>query len=267
MAKKVKEIKKREVSEVKKVLLKEIISKLDKNKTVMVTSALSIPSALFQQIRKDLRGKAELKLVKKSLGIKAVENSKKEGIKDMVKYLDASSAFIFSDVDPYELASIFLESKQPAFAKAGQIAPEDLVIEKGPTDLLPGPAISELGAVGLKVGVEGGKIAVKETKAIVKKGEVISKNAADVLQKLGLKPFNIGLLPIAVYDSNDKKIYTNIVIDKEGSLNELKSAFLSAYNFAANMQYACKETINKIVEMAEREALALNSLISQASSQ
>jgi large subunit ribosomal protein L10 len=252
------------VSDKKKALVKELITLAEKNRTIMISSALNIPSALFQKIRKNLRGKAEIRVVKKNLGVKALEEIKKPGVKDMKKYVEASSAFIFSSLDPYELAGVFVENKQPAFAKAGQIAPTDLSVEKGPTDLPAGPAITELSNAGLKVGVEGGKIAIKEAKVLVKQGAAIPKTVADVLQKLEVMPFTIEIKVNAAYDSNDKIVYTNIVIDREGFLNNLKTSYSSAYNFAVNLGYACKDTIMQIIERAEREALALEKLAKPA---
>ena len=250
----------REISSKKKAIVKELVTLAEKNRTVMISSALNIPSSLFQNIRKSLRGKAEIRIVKKNLGVKALEESKKHGVKEMTKYVEASTAFIFSSLDPYELAGIFVENKQPAFAKAGQIAPTDLTVEKGPTDLPAGPAITELSNAGLKVGVEGGKIAIKEPKTLVKRGQAIPKVVADVLQKLEVMPFTIEIKVNAAYDSNDKIIYTNIIIDKEGFVSKLKTSYSSAYNFAVNLGYACKDTIMQIIERAEREALALEKL-------
>jgi len=255
-----KEIPKREVSDKKKALVRELAKLMDLNRTILISSALNIPSALFQKIRKSLRGKAEIRIIKKNLGIKALDECKKHGVKEMEKYVEASTAFVFSNSDPYELAAIFIENKQPAFAKAGQIAPNDLIIEKGPTDLPAGPAISELSGAGLKVGVEGGKIAVKEAKVLVKKGDVIPKSAADVMQKLEIMPFTIEISVKAAYDSTDKIIYTNIVVDREGFTKKLKGAYSSAYNFAVNLGYACKDTIKQLIERAEREALAMQKL-------
>jgi large subunit ribosomal protein L10 len=253
-----------EVSEKKKVIVKELVHLMNSNRTVLISSALNIPSALFQKIRKNLRGRAEIRIVKKNLGVKAIEDCKKDNIHSLKKYVEASTAFIFSNLDPYDLATIFVENKQPAFAKAGQIAPSDLSVEKGPTDLPAGPAITELSNAGLKVGVEGGKIAIKEAKVLVKKGAAIPKNVADVLQKLEVMPFTIEIAVSAAYDSTDKIIYTNIVIDREGFLNKLKISYSSAYNFAINLGYACKDTITRLLERAEREALALEKLAKPA---
>lgn len=255
---------KREASSEKKKLVKELAAQMDKSRTIMITSSLNIPSSLFQKIRKSLRDKAEVKIVKKNLGIRAINQSNKEGLHNLSQYVKEGSAFIFSESDPYELAVIFAENKQRAKAKAGQISPDDLAVEKGLTDLLPGPAISELGAVGLKVGVEGGKIAIKEHKVIAKKGAVISKGVADVLQKLGIMPFTIGIEPIVAYDSINKKVYTSIIVDKEGFLNKLKSAFSIANAFAVNTGYVCRETVVAVMQRAEREALALQKLIKPA---
>ncbi len=46
----------------------------------------------------------------------------------------------------------------------------DLEIPAGPTDLIPGPAISEMGALGIQIQIQGGKIEVKQPRIVTKKG-------------------------------------------------------------------------------------------------
>jgi large subunit ribosomal protein L10 len=240
--------------------LKELISLMEKHSTVAISSIVNLPSKQLQKIRHTLRSKILLKTVKKNLALRAFEEAKKENIKELSQYVEKNFAILFSDSDPFEIAAILSENKFPIRAKPGQIANEDIIIEAGPTDLMPGPAISELSAVGLKTKVEGGKIAIKETKAIVNAGQPISKNAADVLMKLDIQPFSIGLDIKAAYDSKDKKTYANIKIDKEGFKNHLIGAFVSARMFAINLGYVTKETVIDIIMRAQREALALEKL-------
>jgi large subunit ribosomal protein L10 len=257
----------RKVSPQKLKELKELIGLIEKHKTVAISSIENLPSRQLQKIRHTLRGKIAIKTVKKSMALRALESAKKENIKKLSSAVEKNSAILLSDADPFEIAGILSENKFPIKAKPGQLANEDIIIEAGPTDLMPGPAISELSAVGLKTGVEGGKIAIKETKAIVRAGQPISKNVADVLMKLDIQPFSIGLSIKAAYDSNDKKIYSNINIDKEGFKSQLLSAFVSARQFAINIGFACKETIADIIIRAQREALCLEKLTSHSSTE
>lgn len=251
---------KRKVSNVKLKALKELVGMIEKHNTICVSSIENLPSKQLQKIRHMLRKDIVMKIVKKNMAIMAFEEAKKENIKELAKAVEKNSVILFSNTDPFEIASMLNENRFPIKAKPGQIANEDIIIEAGPTDLMPGPAISELSSVGLKTGVEGGKISIKETKAVVKAGQPIKKNVADVLMKLDIQPFKIGLEIKMAYDSKDKKTYSNIIIDKEGFKNQLIGSYVSAKQFAIGIGYACRETITSILARAQREALALEKL-------
>ena len=257
MAKEKKKIIKKEVSPEKIKALKELIKDIEKHNTIIVSSIENLPSKQMQKIRHMLRKQITMLIVKKKAAVKALNEAKKENVSQLAQYVEKNSAILFSSLDPFEIAGLLADNKYPISAKPGQTANEDIMIEAGPTDLMPGPAISELAAVGLKTGVEGGKISIKTAKVIVKAGQNISKNVADVLMKLGILPFTIGLDIKAAYDGKDKQVYTNIKIDREGFKLQLIGAFISAKQFAVNLGYACKETITDIIMKARREALAL----------
>ena len=132
--------------------------------------------------------------------LRAIKAVGKESILVLENHINENCAIAISETEGFELAGILLSKKTPVYAKAGQIAPADIEVKDGPTSLVPGPAISELGALGIQISVEGGKIAIKKAKVVVKAGETISANAAAMFQKLNIQPFSIGLKPVAVYD-------------------------------------------------------------------
>jgi len=248
------------IPDFKKKSVKELKELIAKNKTILLASVKNLPGSQFQEISKKLRGMAIVKVPKKNLFKMAIEESKipeLDGLKN--KFLD-STAVLFSDLDGFDLAVELLNSKSPARAKAGQIAPNDITVEAGPTDLPPGPAISELGAVGLKVQIENGKISIREAKVIVKKGDKIADNACDVMSKLGIKPFSIGFVPVCTYDAKTKKFYKEISVNKEETLRLLKEAYARAIPFAVNLGYHSPETIRPMLHKAERHAHALKKL-------
>ena len=264
----VKENKKsRKVSEKKSKLLKELVHLIEKSSTILVSSATNLPSAQLQKTRKILSGKATIKAVKKNIGIKALESAKKENILELEKFIESNSLVLFSQLDSFELATFLAENRFPAKAKVGQVASADIAVEAGPTDLLPGPIISELSAVGIKAGVEGGKLAVKERCVLVKKGEKIKKAVAEVLTKLEITPFMVGLEPLASYDSKTKKVYVEIKIDKEATLEELKNCYVDAQKLALSIEYPCAETISALISKVELEAKALEAVLTQQNSQ
>ena len=257
------------IPESKKRMLKELKELSLASSTVVVSSLKGMPSSQFQKIRKKLRGKASIRVIKKLLMTRAFNEviDKKPAIKDLIPYLEEGSGIMFSQLDPFELAGILAEEKTAVKAKTGQIAPEDLKVEPGPTDMPAGPMISELSSVGIKVAVENGKIAIKQESTIVKKGDKISEAAAGILSKLEILPFTIGLDILAAYDSKDNKVYANIKIDKAGTETSLKTAVANARALAVAIAYACKETITLLIAKAIMNAKAIEAKTGQQPAQ
>lgn len=255
--------KRKEVSKKKLETAKKLAELIRASGSIIIASIKNMPSRQFQDIRKKLKGKAEVRVVKKRVMWKALEGVEKN-LGELKDYVQEDSAILFSRLDAFELAGILAENKNPIGARAGQTSEENIEIEEGPTDLVPGPAISELGALGIKIAVEEGKIAIKEKKVIVKVGEKISEAAASVMAKLDIKPFYIGLEPLAMYDAKNGKIYTNIKIDKEKTIIEMKISAAKAIGFARKIVYYCKETIGYLLAKANIDYNALSRLQTKA---
>lgn len=250
---------KSKVSKKKLETVKKLVELIKENDTIMIASIKNLPSRQFQDIRKKLRGKAETRVIKKRIMIKAIESSDKK-VEGLKKYVQEDSAILFSKEDAFNLAGILADNKNPIGAKPGQEAPEDIEVQEGPTDMIPGPAISELGNLGIKIAVEEGKIAIKEKKVIVKKGEKISDSAASIMGKLEIRPFKVGLEPIAIYEGKTGKIYTDVKIDKEKAVGDLKIAAAKSLGFAQKIVYYCKETIGYLLGKANSHVKALSQL-------
>lgn len=248
------------VSEAKKSTVREL-GNLMKKKTVMIISISGLPSSHFQSIRKKLRSKAIIKSAKKSLINLALKNSKIPELEKLAGSIKEDCVIIFSDEDAFELSALMSENKSPAKAKSGQIASEDIVIEPGPTDLVPGPDISALSAVGLRVKVEGGKLAIQEKHVLVKKGEKISEQKAVILSKLGITPFSVGLEPLAAFC--DGKLYLSVKVDKEKTLEDLKEKFGKALAFAVSLDYPSTETVMYLLAKAAGHEKAIQALLGE----
>jgi len=239
----------------KKTKLVDDLKNLIKNKkTILISSIKNLPSSQYQEIVKKLRGTAIVKVPKKNLIFRAIDNSRNKSVQEIKKQITESVAILFSDLNCFDLALELIKNKTPAKAKAGQIAPFDIEIKAGMTELVPGPAISELGAIGLVIKVTQGKLEITQDKIIVRKGEKISPKAADVMAKLDIKPFSIGFVPVCGFDVKENKLYLNIKIDKEETINNLKEAFGKALPFAVELGYVSNDTIKFLLGKAERNA-------------
>ena len=245
---------------VKEKQVDQLAEKINGSKTLMLVSVKGLPSKQFQEIKKAVREDAFVKIAKKNIVVRALNKIGKDSILSLEEDIKADVAFVISDKDGYELAGILANKKTPAYAKTGQIAPNDIEVKAGPTDLVPGPAISELGSVGIKIAVEDGKIAIKDDKIILNEGQEIKENVASLLQKLDIKPFSVGLIPLVIYDVESGKIYRDIKIDSEGAKMELASGAGKALGFAQKIVYYCKETIGYLLAKANMDGEALERL-------
>lgn len=250
----------REIPEKKLRTVVEIVKLIKESKSIVIVSIKNLPTSQFQLIKKKLRGNAVIRVVKKNIILKAIDESKGLKLQEFKQYIKEDTALIFSNLDTFELSAILAKNKSKSRAKVGQEAEEDVVIEPGATELVPGPVISELSALGLKFSIEDGKINIREKKIILKKGQKINEAQASIMSKLDMKPVSVGLEPLVAYDSTGK-IYHDIKVDQEKILNEMRILGGKALAFAVKLAYPCKETIKLLLAKANSQEKALSKLI------
>jgi large subunit ribosomal protein L10 len=86
------------------------------------------------------------------------------------KHISGHSALIFTDDNPFRLYKQLEKTKTKMAAKPGEKAPEDIVVEKGPTSFRPGPIVGDLQKAGLPAAIEAGKVKIRETKTVAEGG-------------------------------------------------------------------------------------------------
>ena len=253
----------KEIPGKKKKMLSELVKLGESSNTIMIVSIANLSSLQFQKIKRKIKEKSTIKVIKRSIMIKAFEElkEKKKHVEQLEQFLYGSFAVIFSQLEAFELAIILSENRTPSKIKPGQIAPQDITVEAGPTDLPAGPAISDLTKVKLKAAIEGGKIVIKESCTVAKKGHAVSEDVASVLGKLEISPFSIGLEPLAAYDGKEQKVYKEIKIDKQGTLQGLVESAARAKALAMHIAYPTHETIRMLIAKVNQQVNSISSLV------
>jgi len=247
------------VQEYKKKIVNDMTKLMKQYNIVGLVNMEDMPAPQLQSMRSELRGKVNLFMTKKRFMKIAIEKVKdeKKNIEELEKYFEGMPALIFTNESPFKLSKILKKSKSKAPAKAGQIAPDDIVVNKGPTPFAPGPIISELSSAGLKVGVESGKVAIKEDTVVAKKGEKINPKVAEILTRLDIKPMEIGLGLVAAYEGGI--IYQKDVldVDEKQYSDNINLAASQAFNLAFNITYVTKDNISFLIGKAFNDTKAL----------
>lgn len=250
---------KAKVAEYKKKAVDDLIKLISGYPIIGAINLKSLPAPQLQKMREKLRKDVVIKTAKRRLIKLAIDKTKisKKDIDKILPHLGGMPALLFTKQDPFKLAKIIRKSKSPAPAKAGQIAPKDIIVKSGPTPFAPGPVISELSSIGLKTGVEGGKVAIKSDAVVTKEGEVIKANVAQILTRLNIYPMEIGLDLVAVFD--DGVIFEKSVlnIDDQQFIDNITLAGGQSFNLAIEIGYITKETIEVLLPKAYNDALSL----------
>jgi large subunit ribosomal protein L10 len=227
-------------------------------KTVGIAKIRGLGSKQLQRIRKEFRDKARLRVSRNSL---ISISFGKSGMNEMVNYVDDQMALIFTNLDAFELYRAMEEGKIPAPIKPGAIAPLDIVIEEGPTPLKPGPIVGELQNLGIPAGIEGGKVVIKQKKVAVKRGERVSPALAEMLARLEIHPIKEGLDLCAVYDAEEKVVFTPDVLhlDLSKYFSDVREGVKAALSLATHIKYdyPTRHTIGDLISEANIKAVAL----------
>lgn len=239
-----------------KVKLLNEIKEIAKNyKVVGIADLYKLPANALQKIRKMLKGYAIIKIAPKAIIEKVLES--REDWKLMKEKVGRYPALIFSNLDPFKLYKLIEKNKTPAPAKVNDIAPKDIEIKAGKTDLVPGPAITALQKLKIKTKVEGGKISIISDQIICKKGDLITEDIANVLNLLKIMPMEIGLNVIGFCENGivyDKEI---LQVSEEETIKKIKIAVNEMINLSLNTWYPTKETANLLVAKAYIEMKSL----------
>jgi large subunit ribosomal protein L10 len=245
------------VAEHKKEKVKEFSKLIEENPIIGVVNMMNLPAKQLQKMREKLRETVFIRMTKQRLMKLAFENSKKPNINELVKHFKGLPALVFTKDNPFKLFNTLKKNKSTAPIKAGQTAPNDLIVKAGPTNFAPGPIIGELGGFGIVSGVENGKIAIKKDSVVAKEGDVVNAKLAALLQRLGVEPMEIGLDLIAVYENGEIITKDVLDIDVDEYVNNIKSAASMAFNLAVNAGFPTEQTTTVLLQKAASDALAL----------
>lgn len=249
-------VNKKKIEEV--IKLKELMNRYN---VISIADLTSLPSSNLQTIRNKLRDKIEVKVTKKSLILRAIDELKEKNLNSLKPYLEKSiPTLIFSNEDPFRLFKLIKENRSNAAAKPGQISPIDITIPAGPTQFTPGPIIGELGSVGLQTSVEAGKIVIKKDKLVAKAGEPIKSEVASILAKLGVEPIEINLNVLVIYNKAENVLYEKSILDinPEDYIKQIILANAQAIILAEEIGYISKDNIEILLTKAYRNAFLLS---------
>jgi len=236
----------------------ERVAELAKKYPVIAVTTLSkVRSTQLMAVRKALRGHAEVYVVKNKLATLGLKDAGIKNADQLLSHLSGQNALIFSTYDPFKLFLTLDKSHVYLHARAGDKAPNDIIVPAGNTSLPAGPVLSEFREAGIPTKIEGGSIWVNRDSVALKKGGEVTPKLASLLSKLNIKPIRAGLTIALAYE--DGLIYSGdlVAIDLEKYRQNLVDAYASARGLSILIGYVTKETAPEIIAKAYRETVSV----------
>ncbi|MHA1131993.1 MAG: 50S ribosomal protein L10, partial [Candidatus Helarchaeota archaeon] len=234
--------------------LKELINQ---HNIICLANIRKLGTRQLQFIRKKLTGKIVIRVTKNRLFKIAAQQSNKENIDQFLNEIRGATAYIFTDMNPFKLQFFLSENRVVAPARAGDIAPKDIVVPEGGTGFPPGPMISEFKKVGIDSMVKKGAIYIKKDTVVAKKGEEISRMLALVLSRLNINPMLIGLNLYAAYDNGLILTDSHLDIDLNRIKTDFQMAISNALKLSIQIAYPTPQNIGLLLQKAYMNAKSL----------
>ncbi len=218
-----------------------------------------VPAKNMLSMRDDLRSSLSITMAKKTLMRLAWEQTGRS-MEELESLLEGAvqPAIVHTDsMNAFQLYSELEKTKQGRAAKEGEVAPMDIVVEKGPTEFGPGPIVGEFNAVGIPAKIDKGKVAIQKTTTVVNKGEPISADLGIMLSKLNINPIEIGIILTGAIEDGFLFEAESLDLDTDGFRSDVITATSGAFNLACNIRWFTSQTMPTLLAKASGEATSV----------
>ena len=214
-----------DVSNRKAEYFSRIFKLVEEYKSVLVCNVDNVGSNQMHQIRASLRGESVILLGKNTMIRKAIRTvlGDKPELERMLPLIRGNVGFAFTNGDLKSVREKIVSNRVRAPAKAGAVAPGNVIVPAGNTGMEPGKT-SFFQALGVPTKIARGTIEIVSDVHLVKAGTKVGPSEATLLNMLNISPFTYGLNVIAVFDSGTVFDPSILDITEESMMERLSTA-------------------------------------------
>ncbi|PAV16235.1 60s acidic ribosomal p0 [Pyrrhoderma noxium] len=191
----------------------------------------------MHQIRVALRGKGVVLMGKNTMVRRALRSILVEfpQFERLLPYVKGNIGFVFTAGDLKEVRELITSNRVAAPARAGALAPADVVVPAGNTGMEPGKT-SFFQALNIPTKIARGTIEIVSDIKVVAAGNRVGPSEATLLNMLNISPFTYGMVVEQIFDNGN--VFSPAVLDV--SEDELVGRFLSGIKTIAAISLALK---------------------------
>lgn len=213
----------------------------------------------MQQIRTSLRKHAVVLMGKNTMIRKAVKGHLSENpkLEKLLNHVRGNVGFVFTNEDLTDIRDRILSNRVAVPAKAGAIAPVDVMLPPQVTGLDP-EKTSFFQALSIPTKISKGRIEILNEIHLIKVGDKVGASEATLLNMLAVSPFSYGLVIKQIFD--DGTIFSPEVLDitpdvlaekfKEGIKNIASLSLAINYPNAASVPHMLVNGVKNLLAVA-----------------
>jgi len=212
--------------------LKDLIAQ---HPSIFLVNVDNVGSNQMHQIRVALRGKGVVLMGKNTMVRRALRTILAENpqFERLLPYVKGNIGFVFTSSDLKEIREVITANKVAAPARAGALAPKDVIVPAGNTGMEPGKT-SFFQALGIPTKIARGTIEIVSDVKVVTAGTRVGPSEATLLNMLNISPFTYGMTVVQIFDSGN--IFSPDVLDIGDE--ELLGRFMSGIKTVAALSLA-----------------------------
>mmetsp|Transcript_6842 Transcript_6842/g.16800 ORF Transcript_6842/g.16800 Transcript_6842/m.16800 type:complete len:314 (-) Transcript_6842:143-1084(-) len=238
---------------------KTLLNCLEEYKKMLVICVDNVGSKQMSETRHKLRGKAQILMGKNTVVRKLLRREQRgdPALASLLKVIRGNIGFIFTNGDLIELRDMVTETRDPAPAKTGLVAPCSVWVEPGPTGLDPGQT-AFFQALNIATKINRGAIEIVSRVQMCFEGERVSASAAGLLAKLNMKPFFFGIKVLHVFEGGS--CYSAKVLDltDDDIMKMFVGGLVQAACLSLGLSYPSMASIPHLMSNAVRKLIAFS---------
>ncbi|CEI99023.1 hypothetical protein G6F70_005987 [Rhizopus microsporus] len=221
--------------ESKAIYFQKLNDYLNTYQSIFIVNVDNVSSNQMHQIRQSLRGEATVLMGKNTMVRRALKGliSTRPEFEKLLAHVKGNIGFVFTNGDLKDVRNKIISNRVAAPARAGAVAPADVIVPAGNTGMEPGKT-SFFQALGIPTKIARGTIEIVSDVPLVTAGEKVGPSEAALLNMLNISPFTYGMSVVQVYDHG--AIFSPAVLDVEES--QLVANLMAAIREVASISLA-----------------------------
>lgn len=228
-------------------------------KSIMFCNVDNVGSNQMHQIRKSLRGEAVVLMGKNTMVRKVIRTLVQERpeLEKLLPLVRGNVGFVFTNGDLKDVREKITSNRVRAPAKAGAVAPMDVMVPAGNTGMEPGKT-SFFQALGIPTKIARGTIEIVSDVHLVKAGSKVGPSEATLLNMLNISPFTYGLTVKSIFDSGNVFEPSVLDITDESLIERMMTGIQEIASISLALHYPTVAAVPHLLLNGYKDLMAIS---------